>query len=208
MAMKPLLHVYNRPNNSDRDSTTEPQAKRQKVQVSIYLTKALGLITQNMMDLCLLAKIDLKTHQGIGLIPQPLMSLKTQMGIGHLRQDGGKGKDPKGKRYVGPALAGTVPPNRKSETYNYTYDDSDRVSIHAASNEESPPEQETDDMHSIIYKSSKISNAEQANDCQVPQLFTALAKETKKANTVHEKLATSLGKYGTDNNPTRKLIIF
>ena len=119
-----------------------------------------------------------------------------------------KGKDPKGKRYVGPALAGTVPPNRKSETYNYTYDDSDRVSIHAASNEESPPEQETDDMHSIIYKSSKISNAEQANDCQVPQLFTALVKETKKANTVHEKLATSLGKYGTDNNPTRKLIIF
>ena len=116
-----------------------------------------------------------------------------------------KGKDPKGKRYVGPALAGPVLPNRKSETYNYAYDDSDRVSIHAASNEESPPEQETDDMHSIIYKSSKISKAEKADDCQVPQLFTALVKETKKANAVNEKLATSLGKVWNRQQSNEKI---
>ena len=66
-----------------------------------------------------------------------------------------KDKDPKGKRYVGPALVGPVPLNRKSDIimnkYNHEYDDSDRVSIHAASNEESASEQEIDDMHSIIY---------------------------------------------------------
>ena len=49
-------------------------------------------------------------------------------------------------------------------------------------------------MHSIIYKSSKTGNTKQADDLQVPQLFTSLAKETKKAHAVHEKLATSLEK--------------
>ena len=71
--------------------------------INMMLTKALGLTTQNMMDLCLpsidlimiyVIKIDLKTGQGIGLTAQPLMNLKTQMGIGHLRQDGGKGQKP------------------------------------------------------------------------------------------------------------------
>ena len=92
-----------------------------------------------------------------------------------------KGQRPKGKRYVRPELAGAVPPNRKSEKYGYAYDDGDHVSIHAASNGESAPEQEADDMHSIIYKSSKISNIEHAGDLQVPQSFTTLAKETEKA---------------------------
>ena len=91
-----------------------------------------------------------------------------------------KGKDHKVKRYVGPATVGPVPPNRKSDRYNLEYDDSDRVSIHAARNEESAPQQEADDLHSIIYKSSKISNTEHDNDLQVPQLFTTLAKETKR----------------------------
>ena len=48
--------------------------------------------------------------------------------------------------------------------------------------------------YSIIYKSSKISNTEHADDLQVPQLFTTLAKETKKTHAVHEKLATFLEK--------------
>ena len=104
------------------------------------------------------------------------------------------GKDPKIKGYMRPALVDPVPPNRKSDRYNHEYDDSDLVSIHAASSEESTPEQETDDMHSIIYKSSKIGNTKQADDLQVPRLFTILAKGTKKAHAVHEKLATSLEK--------------
>ena len=83
---------------------------------------------------------------------------------------------------------------KKVKKKNYGYDDSDRVSIHAASNEESAPEQEADDMHSIIYKSSKISNTEQADDLQVPKLFTMLAKEIRKAHAVYETLATSLEK--------------
>ena len=84
-----------------------------------------------------------------------------------------------------PAIVGPVPSNWKSDRYNLECDDSDRVSIHAASNEESALEQEADDMHSIIYKSSKISNIEHADYLQVPQLFTTLAKETKKAHAVH-----------------------
>ena len=181
--------INNKPNNSDRNSTTESPVKRQKVQASTYqydADQSTGLHDPE--------------HDG----PLPASQGRPEDPSGN-RSDttasdepedpngnrpsearwwkgpkAAKGKDPKGKRYVRPALAGPVPPNRKSETYNNVYDDSDRVSIHAASNEESPPEQETDDMHSIIYKSSKISIAGQADDYQVPQLFIALVKETKK----------------------------
>ena len=205
--------INNKPNNSDRDSTTEPPAKRQKVQASTYQYDADQSTGPHDPE-----------HDG----PLPASQGRPEDPSGN-RSDttpsdepedpngnrpsearwwkgptAAKGKDPKGKRYVGPALAGPVPPYRKSETYNYGYDDSDRVSIHA-SNEESPPEQETDDMHSIIYKSSKISNAEQADDCQVPQLFTALVKETKKANAVNEKLAMSLGKVWNRQQSNEKI---
>ena len=119
-------------------------------------TKALSLTTRNTMDLCLPAiyltvihgiKKDLKTRQGLDLIAQPLTSLKTN---GDRQSEArwwkvskaSKGKDPKGKRYVGPALAGPVPHKRKSERYGHAYDESDRISIRAASNGESVPKQE------------------------------------------------------------------
>ena len=98
--------INNKPNNPGHDSTSEPAIKRQRVQAFTYeydADKALGLTTQNMMDLCLpgidlimiyAIKMDLKTRPEIGLTAQPLMSLKTQMGIGHLRQDGGKDQKP------------------------------------------------------------------------------------------------------------------
>ena len=116
-----------------------------------------------------------------------------------------KGKDHKGKKICRTSNCRPSPSNWKSDRYNLEYDDSDRVSIHAASNEESAPEQEADDMHSIIYKSSKISNTEHANDLQVPQLFTTLAKETIKARAVHEKLATSLEKVWNRQQSNEKI---
>ena len=84
--------------------SNQPKDKRcRHPYTNILLTKALDLTTQNMMDQCLPAidliviqaiMKDLETRQGIGLRAQPLMSLKTQMGIGHLRQNGGKGPKP------------------------------------------------------------------------------------------------------------------
>ena len=204
--------INNKPNNPEHDSTSEHAVKGQRVQASTYeydadqstgphnpeYDRPMPARHRSHNDLC---------HQNRPEDPSGNRSDRTASDEPE-DPDGNrpsearwwkgskalKGKDHKGKRYVGPAIVGPVLPNKKSDRYNLEYDDSDRVSIHVASNEESAPEQEADDMHSIIYKSSKISNTEHANDLQVQQLFTTLAKETKKAHAVHEKLKTSLEK--------------
>ena len=87
--------INNKPNNSDRDSTTEPPAKRQKVQASTYqydADQSTGPHDPEHDGPLPASQGRPEDRQGIGLIPQRLMSLKTQMGIGHLRQDGGKGQ--------------------------------------------------------------------------------------------------------------------
>ena len=205
--------INNKPHNPKRDSTSEPAIKRERVQASTYEYDAdqstgphnpeydgpMPARHRSHNDLC---------HQNRPEDPSGNRSSDSTASDEPEDPDGNKpsearwwkgskapkGKDHKGKRCVAQAIVGPVPPNWKSDRYNLEYDDSHRVSIHAASNEESAPEQEADDMHSIIYKSTKISNTENADDLQVPQLLTTLAKETKKAHAVHEKLATSLEK--------------
>ena len=116
-------------------------------------TEALGLTTQNSMDLCF--SYQERPKEPSGNRSGSTASDKPEDSNGNRPSEARwwkgskapKGEDPKGKRYVGPATAGPVPPKRKYERYNYAYDDLDRFSIHAANNEESVPEQEADDMH-------------------------------------------------------------
>ena len=174
--------INNKPNNPEHDSTSEPAIKRQRVQACTYeydADQSTGLHNpeydgpmparhRSHNDLC---------HQNRPEDPSGNSSDSTASDEPE-DPDGNRpseakwwkgskaprGKDHKGKRYVGPAIADPVPPNWKSDRYNLEYDDSDRISIHAASNEESAPEQEADDMHSIIYKLSKISITEHVDD--------------------------------------------
>ena len=189
--------VNNKPNDPEHDSTSEPAIKRQRVQASTYEYDAdqstgphnpeydgpMPARHRSHNDLCHRNRPEDRSGNRSDSTasdePDDPDGNRPPEARWWKGSKAPKGKDHKRKRYVGPAIVGPVPPNRKSDRYNLEYDDSDRVSIHAASNEESAPEQEADDMHSIIYKSSKISNTEHDDNLQVPQLLTTLAKETR-----------------------------
>lgn len=179
---------------SKQDSTTEPPAKRQKVHAA-YDYDAESPSQHDQAYEGYQAPEDPKGNRSDSSATDEPEDLERNRpseargwkGKASNPQKGKAQKSAKGKNYVGPALAGQPALDNNNDGYNYASD----VSVHASGNE-SAHDPDADDMHSIIYKSDRITSTDKDDESQVPQLFTTLAKDTKKASAVNDKLASSL----------------